>query len=131
MRRRILLLSVGMTTLVVLAFAVPLTILMRNAVADEALKTAGLRAENIAYYVGDKDNTAADIQAYIDEVQGNRAGRISVRLADGSRGCVRSSASSHIWHHAPWSVNTEAGLERLRVTKSGWKGRPVGVPVFW
>jgi signal transduction histidine kinase len=84
MRRRILLLSVGMTTLVVLAFAVPLTILMRNAVADEALKTAGLRAENIAYYVGDKDHTAADIQAYIDEVQGNSAGRISVRLPNGT-----------------------------------------------
>ena len=30
MRRRILLLSVGMTTLVVLAFAVPLIILLRN-----------------------------------------------------------------------------------------------------
>lgn len=84
MRRRILLLSVGMTTLVVLAFAIPLTILMRNAVADDSLKTARLRAVNVAYYVGDKGHTAADIQAYIDGVKKDGAGRISVRLPDGT-----------------------------------------------
>jgi signal transduction histidine kinase len=84
MRRRILLLSVGMTTLVVLAFAVPLTILMRNAVADDSLKTARLQAVNLAYYVGDKGHSAADIQAYIDDFKGKAAGSISVRLADGT-----------------------------------------------
>ncbi|WP_328320014.1 HAMP domain-containing histidine kinase [Kribbella sp. NBC_00382] len=84
MRRRILLLSVGMTTLVVLAFAIPLTLLMRNAAADESLKAARYQAENVAYYVGDKDHTAADIQAYIDEVKKNSAGRISVRLPNGT-----------------------------------------------
>ncbi len=84
MRRRILLLSVGMTTLVVLAFAVPLTILLRNAAADDSLKSARYRAETIANYVGDKDNTAADIQAYLDEVQGDAPGRISVRMPDGT-----------------------------------------------
>lgn len=84
MRRRILLLSVGMTTLVVLAFAIPLTILLRNAAADESLKTARLRAETVAYYVGDKDHTTADIQAFIDDVKSNGAGRISVRMPDGT-----------------------------------------------
>jgi signal transduction histidine kinase len=84
MRRRILLLSVGMTTLVVLAFAIPLTLLLRNAAADESLNTARLRAENVAYYVGDKNHTAADIQAYIDGVKNDGNGRISVRLPDGT-----------------------------------------------
>ncbi|GAA0963859.1 HAMP domain-containing sensor histidine kinase [Kribbella koreensis] len=84
MRRRILLLSVGMTTLVVLAFAIPLTLLLRNAAADESLKAARYQAENVAYYVGDKDRTSADIQAYIDEVKKNNAGRISVRLPNGT-----------------------------------------------
>lgn len=84
MRRRILLLSVGMTTLVVLAFAVPLTILLRNAAADDSMKSARYRAETIANYVGDKDHTAADIQAYIDSVQGDAPGRISVRMPDGT-----------------------------------------------
>ncbi len=84
MRRRILLLSVGMTTIVVLAFAIPLAILMRNAAADESLKVARYAVENVAYYVGDKDHTAADISAYLDEVKDKTQGRIAVRMPDGS-----------------------------------------------
>ena len=72
MRRRILLLSVGMTTLVVLAFAVPLTLLMRDAAVEEALEKAQLRAQNVAYYVGDKDHTPDDISAYIEGVARRR-----------------------------------------------------------
>ncbi len=84
MRRRILLLSVGMTTLVVLAFAVPLTLLMRDAAVEEALEKAELRAQNVAYYVGDKDRTPDDISAYIEGLAGDGPGRISVQLADGT-----------------------------------------------
>ncbi|TWD82227.1 signal transduction histidine kinase [Kribbella amoyensis] len=80
MRRRILLLSVGMTTLVVLAFAIPLAILLRNAAIDDALEKASVRAEGIAYYVGDKNRTTDEIRAYIVEVSGNGPGRISVLL---------------------------------------------------
>ena len=82
MRRRILLLSVGMTTLVVLAFAVPLVILLRSATANEAKDKAQYQAENVAYYVGDKDNTADDITAYIEALPG--PGTISVRMPDGT-----------------------------------------------
>ena len=84
MRRRILLLSVGMTTLVVLAFAVPLTILLRNAAEDDSLKAASYTAKNVAYYVGDQNRTAEDITAYIEGVKNDAAGRISVRMADGT-----------------------------------------------
>ncbi|GAB2572702.1 sensor histidine kinase [Kribbella endophytica] len=84
MRRRILLLSVGMTTLVVLAFAVPLTLLMRDAAVEESLEKAQLRAQNVAYYVGDKDHTPDDITAYIEGIGDDGPGRISVQLADGT-----------------------------------------------
>ena len=84
MRHRILLLSVGMTTLVVLAFAVPLTLLMRNAALDDSLEKARVRVQGIAYYVGDKKNTTEDIEAYIEGVSGDGPGRIAVRLADGT-----------------------------------------------
>ena len=50
MRRRILLLSVGMTTLVVLAFAVPLVVLLRSTTANESKDKARYLAESVAYY---------------------------------------------------------------------------------
>ncbi|TCM45322.1 HAMP domain-containing sensor histidine kinase [Kribbella sp. VKM Ac-2568] len=84
MRRRILLLSVGMTTLVVLAFAVPLTILLRNAAENDSLEAASYTAKNVAYYVGDRNHTAADVTAYIEAAKNDVPGRISVRMADGT-----------------------------------------------
>ena len=84
MRRRILFLSVGMTTLVVLAFAIPLTLLMRQAASDDSLEKARLRAQSVAYYVGDERHTTADITAYLEGVSDDGPGHISVRLADGT-----------------------------------------------
>jgi signal transduction histidine kinase len=84
MRRRIMFLSVGMTTLVVLAFAIPLTLLMRSAASDESLKNARTRAEAVAYYVGEKNHTPDDIKTYLESMGSQGPGRISVRLPDGS-----------------------------------------------
>ncbi|MFG1624718.1 sensor histidine kinase [Kribbella sp. NPDC049227] len=84
MRRRILFLSVGMTTLVVLAFAVPLVLLMRSTTANESKERARYRAEAVAYYVGDRDNSADDITAYIQGLSKDEPGTISVRLPDGT-----------------------------------------------
>jgi signal transduction histidine kinase len=84
MRRRILFLSVGMTTLVVLAFAVPLVILLRSTTANESKDKARYRAESVAYYVGDKDRTADDITAYLDGITNDGPGRVSVRMPDGT-----------------------------------------------
>jgi signal transduction histidine kinase len=83
MRRRILFLSVGMTTLVVLAFAVPLVILLRSSTAGESKDKARNRAETVAYYVGDRDHTNDDITAYINGLP-DAPGRISVRMPDGT-----------------------------------------------
>ncbi|TCC64097.1 HAMP domain-containing histidine kinase [Kribbella pittospori] len=84
MRRRILFLSVGMTTLVVLAFAVPLVLLMRSTTANESKERARYRAEAVAYYVGDRRNSADDITAYIEGLSKDGPGTISVRLPDGT-----------------------------------------------
>jgi signal transduction histidine kinase len=84
MRRRILFLSVGMTTLVVLAFAVPLVILLRTTTANESKDKARYRAESVAYYVGDKNRTADDITAYLDGVANDGPGKISVLMPDGT-----------------------------------------------
>jgi signal transduction histidine kinase len=84
MRRRILILSVGMTTLVVLAFAIPLTILLRNAAATASLEQARYRAQGLAYYVGDRNHTSGDITAYLKQISADGPGRVSVRLPSGT-----------------------------------------------
>jgi signal transduction histidine kinase len=84
MRRRIMFLSVGMTTLVVLAFAIPLTWLLRSAAVDESLKNARTRAEAVAYYVGEKNHTQDEIKTYVAGISSQGPGRISVRMPDGT-----------------------------------------------
>jgi signal transduction histidine kinase len=84
MRRRILILSVGMTTLVVLAFAIPLTILIRNAAANASLELARYRAQSVAYYVGDRNHTTADVTAYLKQISTEGPGHVSVRLPSGA-----------------------------------------------
>jgi signal transduction histidine kinase len=83
MRRRILLLSVGMTTLVVLAFAVPLVLLLRSTTANDSKDKARYLADSVAYYVGDKGHTNDDITAYLHGLPAH-PGRISVRMPDGT-----------------------------------------------
>lgn len=58
MRRRILLLVVGMTTLVVLAFAIPLAILIRHNTYQAAIKALEGQASSVAFYVGQHPTTA-------------------------------------------------------------------------
>src|SRR3977135_2051259 len=84
MRRRILILSVGLTTLVVLAFTTPLTVLLRNAAANASLEQARYRAQGVAYYVGDRNHTAADITAYLKQISADGPGHVSVRLPTGT-----------------------------------------------
>lgn len=84
MRRRVLLLVVGMTTLVVLAFAIPLAILIRNNAYDDGID--GLRKEtnDIALYlrVENSTKTTAEIRSYLDGLNDDRTA--SVQLPDGT-----------------------------------------------
>lgn len=84
MRRRILLLVLGMTTLVVLAFAVPLAILVHNDAYSQGLD--GLRKEtsDIALFLREENSTksAAEITAKLGDLDPDRAA--SVQLPSGN-----------------------------------------------
>jgi signal transduction histidine kinase len=83
MRRRIVLLVVGMTALVVVAFAVPLAILIRHNVYNDAVHTLSDEANRIALYLHSEqtDRTPAQIAAYLKTLTGDRTA--SVQLDSG------------------------------------------------
>jgi signal transduction histidine kinase len=83
MRRRILLLVVGMTTLVVLAFAIPVTILTRKAVAQAAQNAANSEASVIAGVLRNQYATPAEITSYLKRETAESGFPISVRTPDG------------------------------------------------
>src|SRR4051812_18542267 len=65
MRRRILALVVGMTVLVVLAFAIPLIFLIRNAVAQRADDTTRRIAQEISFELVQTSYTATQLNALV------------------------------------------------------------------
>lgn len=85
MRRRILLLVVGMTTLVVLAFAIPLAVLIRSAVGQRAESATKDQARNIAFTLRTTTLSDATIKTYVT-AQSNSSGRpVEVITPDGTR----------------------------------------------
>jgi signal transduction histidine kinase len=80
MRRRILLLVVGMTTLVVLAFAVPLAVLIRHNVYDDALRELQDEANKIALYLRSDaaDPTTAELTAYLARQKNARSASVEL-----------------------------------------------------
>ncbi|TAM90266.1 MAG: hypothetical protein EPN43_06025, partial [Jatrophihabitans sp.] len=84
MRKRILLLTLGMTTLVVLAFAIPLAVLIRNVVYQNATNAMQDKANRVANYFRSSfaSPSAAELAAVIRSVSG--AAEVSVQLADGT-----------------------------------------------
>jgi signal transduction histidine kinase len=83
-RRRIVLLVVGMTTLVVLAFAIPLAVLIRHNVYRDAVTALQREAGNVAIYLRSDSTspTAAQIKAYVDKLDPERS--VSVQLPTGA-----------------------------------------------
>jgi signal transduction histidine kinase len=83
MRRRIVLLVVGMTALVVVAFAIPLAVLIRHNVYNDAVRAITDEANRIAVYLrGEQtDHTSAQIAAYLKTFNDDRVA--SVQLGNG------------------------------------------------
>jgi signal transduction histidine kinase len=83
-RRRILLLVVGLMTLVVLAFAVPLAVLIRHVVYQDATKSLQDTANRVAFYLRDPNGspTTAQITSTVRSLSHNR--KVSVQLPDGT-----------------------------------------------
>ena len=83
MRRQIMALVVGLTTLVILAFAIPVALLIRSSVVQNAERAAVLQANNVALTIRTNSNQAA-IDSYLKALAQNKDRRTSVRTPDGT-----------------------------------------------
>lgn len=102
MRRRILLLVVGMTTLVVLAFAIPIAVLIHSAVAQRAEHATIDQANNVGLYLRSGSPTNSEISSYLASVSSNTGRPTSVTLPDGTvLGQPRPGASPGAGERAP------------------------------
>jgi signal transduction histidine kinase len=81
MRRRILLLVVGMTTLVVLAFAIPLAVFIRHNAYRDGIKSLQTEANDIARYLAEDPGRSA-LTTYLAGLPDQR--RASVQLTSGT-----------------------------------------------
>ena len=83
MRRQIMALVVGLTTLVILAFAIPVALLIRSSVVQNAERAAVLQANNVALTIRTNSNQAA-IDSYLKALAQNKDRRTSVRTPGGA-----------------------------------------------
>ena len=81
MRRRIQLLVVGMTVLVVLAFAIPLIFLIRNAVAQRADDATRRIAQDISFDIVQNEFSVHEIKELSTEASGRQ---VSITRSDGT-----------------------------------------------
>jgi signal transduction histidine kinase len=81
-RRRILLLVVGMTALVVLAFAIPVAVLTRDAVGQRSDKAATDQAQSVAIYLISARPSRTAIASYLTRVSRSTGRPTSVTLPD-------------------------------------------------
>lgn len=83
MRRLLLLYGLGMSTVVLLAFLVPLGLLSRSLAADRALDAARADAQRVAAFAADESATAR-LAAELDAANSGAARTTSVVLPDGT-----------------------------------------------
>jgi signal transduction histidine kinase len=96
MRRRILLLVVGVTALVVLAFAIPLVLLTRDSVVRDAEHAMVTRAQTVAYAIRGNP-TAADLTSDLASYEQTSSRSVSVTLPSGT-----------VLGHLPASVSADS-----------------------
>ena len=81
--RRIVLLTAGMTTLVVLAFAVPLAFLALQAVQNQSLDDATFESQNVADFLSAGPLARRQLYAYVDRANARGEGQTAVLLPGG------------------------------------------------
>jgi signal transduction histidine kinase len=92
MRRRILLLVMGTTLLVVLAFAIPVGFLIHGAVVQSAEGKVTAQATSVAAFLRSGTRTNSDITDYVKQFEQTADHSTSIRLADGTTiGTVRTA----------------------------------------
>ena len=112
MRRRVLLLVAATTLLVLVAFLVPLALLVRNVAADRAVQSATAQAQALTSLVATTDRTALDLTVQqADAVSGYD---VTVFLADGVRlgaPAQRSPLVELAWRGSSASADVTGGRE--------------------
>jgi signal transduction histidine kinase len=84
MRRRILLLVAVVTTLVVLAFAIPVALLVRSAVVQRSERSMRDQAEAVSRFLGYGNHTSSAIISYLNSLPQNKKHSTSVQLPAGT-----------------------------------------------
>ena len=105
MRRRILLLVVGMTVLVILAFAIPIAILTRNAVGQSAEQATRDQARSLVDYLRFAPLKTVALTTEVDKVVGETGRPTSITLPSGAVVGSTPADSSAV----PGSGNQPAG----------------------
>ncbi|NRQ51227.1 HAMP domain-containing sensor histidine kinase [Aeromicrobium stalagmiti] len=84
LRRRILLLATGLTALVLVAFAVPLAIALRQSASDRVVRETEYVAQGVADYLTTNAYTANQATQYVERVNARTDTAITVLLPDGT-----------------------------------------------
>ncbi|AXT85137.1 two-component sensor histidine kinase [Aeromicrobium sp. A1-2] len=84
LRRRILLLATGLTALVLILFAVPLAIALKQSASDRVVRETQYIAQGVADYLSTNSYTAAQTANYVTRVNSRTDTAITVLLPDGT-----------------------------------------------
>jgi signal transduction histidine kinase len=101
MRRRIFLLTISLSLLIVLAFAIPLAFLVRSSVEQHALNEARDDATNVAAYLRSNYPTDSAISAYLNDI--NQRSR--------RKTCVETPAGAVLGQPPPDGVPVDSGAQ--------------------
>jgi len=82
-RRRLTLVAAAVTSMVVLAFLVPLVLLVQTIATDRAMNAAELEAQSLAPVVGEVDQPS-EVASIIEGFNGTSPRRVTVFLANGT-----------------------------------------------
>ena len=119
MRRWLSLYALSITSIVILAFLVPLAVLIRDLAADRAMSAAEREAQTVARFAATIDGGADSIAA------------LDATLAASPGTSVRLSEGSVVGAELPGGVDITAAVERGQAYQQSLEdGRAVVVPVL-
>ena len=119
MRRWLSLYALSITSIVILAFLVPLAVLIRDLAADRAMSAAEREAQTVARFAATINGDADSVATFAATLEASP--NTSVRLSDGSV----------VGAELPSVVDVTAALERGQAYQQGVEnGRAVVVPVL-
>lgn len=84
LRRRILLLATGLTALVLVLFAVPLAIALKQSASDRVVRETEYVGQGVADYLSTGPYTDAQVSEYVDRVNSRTDAAVTVLRPDGT-----------------------------------------------